>query len=57
MTIFQAISLLPAVIGYILLSIAAWKNRHDRFSIFPVFWTLLTGLLAVLLPIIAFSIK
>lgn len=57
MTNFQIISLLPAILGYIVLSWKAWKDRNEYGSGYIALWVSVTFFLAILLPTIAFTIK
>lgn len=54
MTTFQIISLIPAVIGYIVLSVVAYKKRKED-SVELILWRFITGFVIVILPLIAFS--
>lgn len=56
MTLIKYLSLLPALILYIMFSVAAWKGRNDEYSIWTLVWWVITAWLALMIPFIIFSI-
>lgn len=54
MTLFQYISIVPIILAYSVLSYLAFQNKDDYYSDYLGLWLMITFLISIFLPIIAF---